>query len=246
MQIGFSARFPSCSAGWRLDRAASVAGSICAVQVPEDRKEGPGNWRTADLLRAVQTELAGAERRLARAYQDLSAAYRGGGATPDESRLTRDHVLAYLAARLPATFAAVESVLDSVAQLHSSWAPQSLLDIGAGPGTAAWAASTFPALSDVMLIDRSSAMIAVGRTLAARAEQRVLREAVWHRESVLAPREAQADLVTACYVLGELGERDASPAVARWWQTTRAELVIVEPGRRESSGFRRCDRAISG
>lgn len=212
------------------------------MRAPEDGEQGRSGGRTADLLKAAQKELVTGERRLARAYQDLSAAYRGGGATPGEGRLTRDHVLAYLAARLPATLAAVEAVLDSVAQLRSSWAPRSLLDIGTGPGTAAWAAaSVFPSLSDATLVDRSSAMIDVGRRLAGRAEQPVLRDAVWQHEPVLATRAEPADLVTACYVLGELRERDATTAVARWWQATRAELVIVEPGTPE--GFARILRS---
>ena len=69
---------------------------------------------------------------------------------------------AYLAARLPATYAAVSAALASVpgdvlATVHT------LLDLGAGPGTATWAAlSQCPAVDSAMQVDRSGALLARG------------------------------------------------------------------------------------
>ncbi len=51
------------------------------------------------------------------------------------AQLTPRQVQAYLATRLPATFAAVQHVFDKI-----PLEPKSFLDIGAGPGTAFWAA----------------------------------------------------------------------------------------------------------
>ena len=48
-------------------------------------------------------------------------------------------VKAYLATRLPATFAAVRASLDSLTDARPDFQPKSLLDIGAGPGTMLWA-----------------------------------------------------------------------------------------------------------
>ncbi len=60
----------------------------------------------------------------------LSATYRAGG-----SSRTID-LASYLVARLPATYAAVSRVLEEVARLRPGWMPDSLLDAGAGLGTA--------------------------------------------------------------------------------------------------------------
>ena len=49
-------------------------------------------------------------------------------------------VKAYLAARLPATYAAVRASMAYVAEAAPDFAPVSLLDVGAGPGTVLWAA----------------------------------------------------------------------------------------------------------
>ena len=44
--------------------------------------------------------------------------------------------LAYLAVRLPATYAAVRASFAAIAQARPDFAPKTVLDIGAGPGTA--------------------------------------------------------------------------------------------------------------
>ncbi len=67
--------------------------------------------------------------KLEKASQALSAHYREGVTLRDPEELT-----AYLAVRMPATYAALISVLKPLTQ------PQSILDIGAGPGTGWWAA----------------------------------------------------------------------------------------------------------
>ena len=48
-------------------------------------------------------------------------------------------VLAYLAVRLPATYAAVRASFAAIAEARPDFAPKTALDIGAGPGTAVWA-----------------------------------------------------------------------------------------------------------
>lgn len=48
--------------------------------------------------------------------------------------------LAYGATRLPACYAALRRVLGEVKARMPSWRPDSMLDFGAGPGTATWAA----------------------------------------------------------------------------------------------------------
>ncbi len=45
-----------------------------------------------------------------------------------------------MAARMPACYAAVYKVLEEVSMRLPTFTPQSMLDFGAGPGTAIWAA----------------------------------------------------------------------------------------------------------
>src|SRR3954447_1418691 len=112
------------------------------------------------LRQAVDAALHGVSTRdLAAASDALSQRYRG------EVRDGRLHVSddlsarAYLAARLPATYAAIHAALDAIAAVRPDFAPCRLLDFGAGPGTALWAArDCWPDLAEATLIEASAAM----------------------------------------------------------------------------------------
>ena len=104
---------------------------------------------------------------LTRAAAALSARYRG------ETRDGRLHLSddlaarAYLATRLPATYAAVRAAMTELAERRPDFAPSSLLDVGAGPGTVLWAASNcWPSLKSARLVEASGAIRKCGETLA--------------------------------------------------------------------------------
>ncbi|MFC5754862.1 small ribosomal subunit Rsm22 family protein [Actinomadura rugatobispora] len=195
-----------------------------------------------DLLEAAEREIEGERGNLGRAYKELSDGYRGGGATPDDAALSRDHVLAYLAARLPATYAVSEETLGAIAAERPEWEPRSVLDLGAGPGTSTWAAvATFPSLESAVLVERSSSMIQVGRRLAERSDSAALRSGSWRRGGVVGAELPAADLVVASYVLNELPSGQVDEAVAQWWDAARGELLIIEPG--TPAGFARISQA---
>lgn len=194
-------------------------------------RNGATSPYTDDLLKAASTEAGPGTRAMSQAYRELSAGYRQGSATPDAGRLSDDQVAAYLAARLPATLTVVRAVLSELAERRADWQPRSLLDLGAGPGTASWAAAaTFPSLRQLTLIERSPEMTAIGTRLAGRAAAPALREAEWRRASVTEAPPRSADLVIASYVLGELSEPDVDATVDHWWTATTGELVVIEPG----------------
>src|SRR5262245_3141425 len=78
---------------------------------------------------------------LARAAEERSRRYR---AEVRDGRFHLDGDLAaraYLATRLPATYAAISASLTAAAEMRPDFAPRSLLDAGAGPGSALWAAA---------------------------------------------------------------------------------------------------------
>jgi ribosomal protein RSM22 (predicted rRNA methylase) len=183
------------------------------------------------LREAIDRALYGvATADLARAAETLSQRYRA------EMRDGRFHVgddlaaLAYLATRLPATFAAVSASLDAVAAVRPDFSPRTILDVGAGPGSAFWAAITlWPTIDDAMLIEGSAAMRRWGETLSSSAPPGRIE---WRPGDLAAdlPDLEPRELVTLAYVLGELAPALRGPLVDRLWSLTADSIVIVEPG----------------
>ncbi|RVC27783.1 small ribosomal subunit Rsm22 family protein, partial [Mesorhizobium sp. M7A.F.Ca.CA.004.04.2.1] len=74
-------------------------------------------------------------------------------------------VKAYLATRLPATYAAIRASLDALSDAKPGFQPRSLLDVGAGPGTVLWATTDqWPDLEQAVLFEASAAVRKVGET----------------------------------------------------------------------------------
>ncbi len=149
---------------------------------------------------------------------------------------------AYLAARLPATFAAASASLLAAAEQMPDFSPKTLLDVGAGPGTIAWAASAvFPSLEQATLLEASRPAAAAGAELAKEGlagEGRTL-SLDWRIGMAVAelgncPR---AELVTLSYVLDELSAAEGEALVDTLWAKTDGMLVLVEPG--TPAGWRR-------
>ncbi|MGE5559582.1 MAG: small ribosomal subunit Rsm22 family protein [Chloroflexota bacterium] len=200
----------------------------------------------AELAAAIAAELALAPvRSLAKSATDLSHRYRAGNAQPAGGRFltTPDDVAAYAAYRLPATHAAVTAALVQAQDRLPGWTPHSLLDVGAGPGTAMWAAAAvWPGIERVTLLERDDAMIALGRRLAGHAPQTAIRAAAWQRADITGDWDvAPHDLVIISYALGELPEERCAPLIGRLWERTAGLLVIIEPG--SAAGFARVKAA---
>jgi ribosomal protein RSM22 (predicted rRNA methylase) len=178
------------------------------------------------LRQAVDAALQGVSARdLALASDALSQRYRG------EVRDGRFHVAddlaarAYLAARLPATYAAIRAALDAVAELRPEFTPRRLLDFGAGPGTALWAArDCWPELDAATLIEASASMRKFGAELAPASD---VAQIDWRTDP---PTSGQSDLVTLAYVLDELDPAERRSLVEQLWSLTADTLLIVEPG----------------
>jgi len=167
---------------------------------------------------------------LQRAAATLSARYR---AELRDGRLHLSEALAvkaYLAARLPATYAAVRSAFAMVAEVRPDFSPASLLDLGAGPGTVLWsAADCWPGLDEATLVEASAAARDAGAELAGGLAVPTIR---WLDGDVVRAGGALpgADLVTLSYVLDELDPASIAPLVERMWALARDMLVVVEPG----------------
>jgi ribosomal protein RSM22 (predicted rRNA methylase) len=178
---------------------------------------------------------------LAKAATELSETYRNREFAAPALK-TAEQRLAYLMVRMPATYAACRRALEETAGRIAGLAPESLLDLGAGPGTASWAASeVFPSLRSVTLIERDAAMANLGRELMRDSSSEALRTATWIQadlsQDVAAP---SADVVMLSYMLGELSTAAAEWLVQRAWSATKQALVIVEPGTKV--GFAQVER----
>ena len=67
---------------------------------------------------------------------------------------------AYVLTRLPATYAACARVFEEAAERAPGFEPASLLDAGAGPGGAGWAAlEAWPCLRQATLLDSNRAFL---------------------------------------------------------------------------------------
>ena len=98
------------------------------------------------LRTALDAKLEGLPRQdLASRAATISKAYRDGGSSITIG--SELDALAYAIVRMPATYAAVTACLNALVEARPDFAPQSLLDVGAGPGTASWAAADRDRLS---------------------------------------------------------------------------------------------------
>lgn len=164
--------------------------------------------------------------------QRISDSYRSGGG----SGVIRSDLdaLAYAIVRMPATYAAIRAALTQAIELVPDFAPQSLFDVGAGPGTATWAAcDAWGSLERAVLIDGNADLLALAKTMPAPI-------ALTTRQSPIAAAltdAAGADVVMASYVLAELPDTILRSTLDRLWAKTARLLVIVEPG--TPDGFRR-------
>ena len=159
----------------------------------------------------------------------ISKTYRDGGGSG--TIRTEGDALAYALARMPATYAAVAACLNALTDVRLDFAPQTLLDIGAGPGTATFAAAdAFPSLQDFALLDRNAPLRALATELA-RENRRLgqLNYSSGEARSTLSQADA-ADLVIASYVIGELTDPERDDLVRLAWNKTKDALLIVEPG----------------
>jgi ribosomal protein RSM22 (predicted rRNA methylase) len=189
-----------------------------------------------DLDVAVARWLEG-RRGVAAATAALTRSYRAG-ATSSGVDLS-----AYLASRLPATFAANSAVHRAMAVAWPAFVPHSLLDIGTGPGTASWAAcQQWPMLQSIVQCEQDSGFSELAATLNAGSALPALQSAQLYRcaEATL-PDKITADLVAASYVLAEMPVPESTKAVARLWARAHVALVLIEPG--TPQGFERLRQA---
>ncbi|MCO5130780.1 MAG: small ribosomal subunit Rsm22 family protein [Xanthobacteraceae bacterium] len=158
----------------------------------------------------------------------ISRTYRDGG---NSTTIRGDaDALAYALARMPATYAAVAACLNALTRACVNFNPESLLDVGAGPGTATWAAlAACPSLRALTLLDANAALRRLALALAGEWPGATLDYRQADARAAVATMPP-ADLVIASYMIGELAEQARETFAAELWRKTRDTLLVVEPG----------------
>lgn len=191
-------------------------------------------WISAALQSKLEHVPRGPLRESAQAISDV---YRAGG-TSAGIRNDND-ALAYAVVRMPATYAAVRAALAQTIDVVPAFAPQSILDVGAGPGTASWAGlDAWPSVERIALVDSNPRLLDLAADFQRSAGTPPFDLSVLRGNLTEALGKApKADVVMASYVLTEIAPEALSGVLDRLWGLTERLLVIVEPG--TPAGFRR-------
>lgn len=177
------------------------------------------------LAAAIEMKLQQAKATdLTKAALELSSLYRGP--RNKSFSLSKEHCLAYLAVRLPATFAVATEVCAHLPQKAST-----LLDCGAGPGTLLWALSSLQhPLKQATLYEKERGFITLGQQLQSANENGAM-HVDWHHKALQTQKSFPPhDLVSISYVLNELDALSQKQLVDQAWNAAIQAVVIIEPG----------------
>src|SRR5215831_10571123 len=188
----------------------------------------------SELLDAIQQETAKVDRRkLVQATAQLTTRYKAAEFS-SPAIATEAHRAAYLAVRLPATYAALRRVFAEINLRAPQAEIASMLDLGSGPGTALFAASEeFSALQHATLVEADAEWIAVGKRLMAGPRMPDAIKVQWLKQDLRSGLSCEAhDLVVVSYTLGELPQAAAEAVLNKAWKCAGKFLVVIEPGTR--------------
>lgn len=138
-------------------------------------------------------------------------------------------VISYAVMRMPATFAAVSTALENALNLLDINI-ESMLDVGAGMGTATFACHYLLNNNiEHTCIEREQMMINLGKDLIRSYPGLSSLEYIKDDYTKNIPNK-KYDLVVAAYSLNELTDEDRKEVVDRLYDSTNKLLLIVEPG----------------
>lgn len=148
-------------------------------------------------------------------YAALSHRYRYES---DKTVSGPEEHLAYIACRMPATFAVCCEVFRRLKEVVPNFAPKSMLDVGAGPGTCALAClEEIGPLEKKLFVERDEQFIPIA--------EKFLENVAWQREI---PEEGLFDLVSSSYMLSELD--DPVGMVQKMLERCSSTIVLIDTG----------------
>src|SRR5262249_9504776 len=193
-----------------------------------------------ELRQAIEEEASRSPGRLLQASSEsLSRGYRFAPVPRARLVSSENDRIAYLATRLPATYAATRQVAAEILARIPDLEIKSVLDLGSGPGVASWAAAeSFAGLDRITLVDGDLDFIELGKRLACHSSNPALREAGWHNADISVLDDYPPhDVVFLSYVIGELSSSGLEQIVRRAWSAAAKAIAIIEPG--TPAGFSR-------
>lgn len=163
-----------------------------------------------------------------KARAEQSEKYRAVGGQIKPGFASQKEAVAYIMSRFPATFAVVETILSTL-PLEDI---QSVLDLGAGPGTGSLAAALrWPLCQHFQLVEGDAYMNKLSQQILKNIPEIISQSFSYSPENLLHyPFKDTHDLVILSYVLNELSSQNQSLVVKKSWEKATKGLVIVVPG----------------
>lgn len=158
----------------------------------------------------------------------ISKKYRANN--NDGSRLvTKDsETIAYALSRMPATYEAVSSVLETVFE-NNQFEINSVADIGSGTGAATWAMYDKIGKKNYVCYERENEMINTGKKIMKKSDLNEFTE--WKNFDIIQNEISDKyDLVISSYMINELEKNQIQEAVDKMLSSTKNVLIIIEPG----------------
>ena len=182
------------------------------------------------LSNAIDRELAPVNMdKLRDACFDLTQRYAQG-----QFIVSQLHRQAYIAARLPATYGATRQVLNRIQPFLKPI--KSLLDLGAGVGSVAWAAhEVMPNLQRITLFEKDIELLRLGQHLT--QDNLSPLQLSWCREDISKEDAFPShDAIILSYVLNELSLKEQIHVLGKAYGATDNLLILIEPGTPEGFG----------
>lgn len=182
------------------------------------------------LKEKLEQEIDGIElKKLKQSAQNISEKYRDKSQKKMNTRLinSKEDAVAYAASRMPATYGAVYSALEHCLEMMENKQITSLLDVGAGTGTATWAVNELLNIEKNTCIENEEYMMNLGKKLMNGGIENVQ----WIKKNIITENiEQKADLVISSYVLNEVKREEKNKILEKLWNATEKLLLIIEPG----------------
>ena len=180
--------------------------------------------KTEDLISGVPIS------NLKQVAGQLSDTYRNSARTGAELINNNLSVLAYIASRMPATYSAISFTLNQAKPQLDELGIKTVLDVGAGPGTATIAIGENFKDVEVTLLERNSNMVAVGKELLSKLN------IVNHwQEDDITKTDIKADLIVSAYMLNEIPKSAIESTVTKLYNNANKALIIVDNGTKDAS-----------
>ena len=171
---------------------------------------------------------------LKQSASNLSEKYMYQERTGNTLLNTEIEPLAYSIMRMPATYGAVYTALKHTLE-RINFNIQSVLDIGAGTGSATWAINELLDTKNIQCFERESVMLELGKSFMSQNPN--LKDISWKYMDIVKDNlEAKADLVVTSYMLNEIKPEKRKDVINKLIKNSNHIVLMIEPGTPE--GFR--------